>query len=182
VSGRAFDRAFAWQMNASQAAAAAKLLADAAAHTGPVDEVIGIERGGIWAARAIAALLGVPIRTVCARHNATDGMYAEATGTVSCTAPGIEPGGLHGGVLLVDDIYGTGATLRTVDRELRARAQPGTNLRTATLCRNAGTASRPDLTVWDSLREWVIFPWEPVPEDISVPMRPLPDPVQVHAA
>jgi hypoxanthine phosphoribosyltransferase len=182
MSRRAFDRAFAWQMSASQADAAARLLASAAAQLGPVDEVIGIERGGSWPAHAIAALIGVPVRTVRARHNTTDAMYAEATGNVWCTAPGIEPGSLHGLVLVVDDIYGTGATLRSVTRELTALALPGTGLRTATLCRNAGAPSRPDLTVWDGLREWVVFPWENSSEDHDTSARPLPAPERAHSA
>jgi hypothetical protein len=177
MTGRVFDHAFAWQMTGTQASAAARLLADATARLGPVDEVIAIARGGIRPAHAIAARIGVPVRAVPARHNAGDGLYAEATGNVACSGTG--PMCLSGRILVVDDICGTGATLRVVADELARHATPGTSLATATLCRNAGAPVRPDLTVWDDLREWVIFPWEPQPE-ASVTVKTLPDPERAH--
>jgi uncharacterized protein len=174
MTSRAFNHDFAWQMTASQATTAASILASAAAKGDPVDVVIAIARGGTQPARDIATALGAPVRTVRARHNYTDSMYAEATGRVSCDVAGAGP--LRGRVLVVDDICGTGATLATVTSAL-ARAAPGAALLTATLCRNAGSPSRPDLTVWDDLREWVIFPWEASPPD-GLPVRYLPDPGQ----
>lgn len=177
--GRAFNRAFAWQMTAPQAAAAASALARAAAGGGPVDAVIAIARGGTQPAQAIAAALGAPVRTVQARHNATDAMYSEATGRVWCDAA--EAGPVRGRVLVVDDICGTGATLAAVASALTQVAAPRTALVTATLCRNAGSPARPDLTVWDDLEEWVIFPWETSPPG-GLPVRCLPDPGRVLVA
>jgi hypoxanthine phosphoribosyltransferase len=179
MTGRVFNRDFAWQMTPSQAATAAAILAVAAAQGGPVDAVIGIARGGTQPARDIAAALGAPVRTVQARHNRTDAVYAEATGHVSRDATGT--GLLRGRVLVVDDICGTGATLVTVTGELARLAVPGTALVTATLCHNAGSPFRPDLTVWDELREWVIFPWE-APAPCELPVRCLPDPGQALVA
>ena len=175
MTGRVFNRDFAWQMTASQAATAAAVLAGAAATGGPVDAVIAIARGGTQPARDIAAALGAPVRTVRARHNPTDAMYAEATGRVWCDAA--EAGPLRGRLLVVDDICGTGATLTTVTSALARVAVPGVALVTATLCRNAGSPCRPDLPAWDDLREWVIFPWEAGPPD-GLPVRRLPDPGQ----
>ena len=82
-------------------------------------------------------------------------------------------------MLIVDDICGTGATLHAVTSILRELAGPGTRLCSATLCRNAGAPARPGLTVWDDLREWVIFPWEPRPPEGTI-IRTLPDPRQAH--
>ena len=112
MTSRAFNRDFAWQMTASQATTAAAVLAGAAATGGPVDAVIAIARGGTEPARDIAAALAAPVRTVRARHNPTDAVYAVATGRVSCDVAGAGP--LRGRVLVVDDICGTGATLTAV--------------------------------------------------------------------
>jgi hypoxanthine phosphoribosyltransferase len=179
MTSRAFNRDFAWQMTGPQAVTAAAILAGAAATGGPVDAVIAIARGGTQAARVIAAALGAPVRTVRARHNPTDAMYAEATGRVWCDAAGAGP--LRGRIIVVDDICGTGATLATVTSALARVAEPGTALVTATLCRNAGSPCRPDLTVWDDLREWVIFPWEAGPPE-GLPVRCLADPGQALVA
>ncbi len=182
MTGRVFDHVFAWQMTPRQVADAASLLAAAAAgRFGLVDQVFAIERGGIEPARAIAGKLGAHLRTVRARHNPTSDLYAQATGQVSCAVSGIAAGAVSGCVLIVDDICGTGATLHAVTSVLSGLAAPGSRLHTATLCRNAGASARPRLTVWDDLREWVVFPWEPRPP-ASTALRMLPDPEQAHAA
>jgi hypoxanthine phosphoribosyltransferase len=182
MSGRVFDHAFAWLMTPRQLTGAASLLADAAvSQFGPVGQVIAIERGGTEPARAIAGQLGARLQAIRARHNPTSDLYTQATGLVSCTASGIETRAVSGCVLIVDDICGTGATLRAVTSMLSELAGPGTRLHTATLCRNAGASARPGLTVWDELREWVVFPWEPRPP-AGTALRTLPDPGQTHAA
>jgi hypoxanthine phosphoribosyltransferase len=184
MTGRIFDHAFAWQMTPRQLTAAASLLAGAArSQFGPIDQVIAVERGGIEPARAISSQLGSRMHTIRARHNPTSDPYTQATGQVWCTASGLPPDAVNGCVLIVDDICGTGATLRVVTSILRELAgdDPGTRLHTATLCRNAGAYDKPGLTVWDDLREWVIFPWEPRPQG-GTTLRTLPDPTQARAA
>lgn len=178
---RVFDRTHAWQMTNDQLASAASLLATAATERfGPADEVIAVARGGVWPAQAIAALLGVPVQLVCARHNTTNAIYTQATGHVSASATSIAPGSIGGNVLIVDDICGTGATLDAVTAALTPLTADGARLHTITLCRNAGASTRPSLTIWDNLREWVIFPWEPSPRE-GIRLQPLPTPVRVSA-
>jgi uncharacterized protein len=182
VTGRVFSLKFAWQMSRDQADTAAAALAYAAtARFGAASLVIGIANGGIQPATTIANSLGVPLACVRARHNATGDIGVQATGNVWCQLTDLAPGLVHGTVLVVDDIYGTGATLDAVTSALGELAVPGTRLHTITLCRNAGGQGRPCLTIWDDLREWVVFPWEAEPIDGTV-LRPLPAPGEVHAA
>jgi uncharacterized protein len=176
MTARVFDHAFAWQVTPRQATAAAALLAVAATQRfGRPDHVIAVARGGIVPARAIAGLTGARLQIITARHNATSAPYTQATGQVTCTMTGTGPQPLSGRVFVVDDICDTGATLDAVTSALAALASEGTCLHTLTLCRNAGAAGRPALTVWDDLREWVIFPWEPGPPD-GMAVRTLPGP------
>lgn len=182
MTTRVFDHAFTWQMTHRQFTEATSLLAAAAAtRLGTVDHVVAIARGGTEPARAIAGRLGARLHTVRARHNPTSDLYTQATGRVWCTVSGVAAGSISGCVLVVDDICGTGATLDAVTSALTELAAPGARLHTATLCRNAGASTRPGLTVWDGLRDWVIFPWEPRPP-AGTTIRMLPDPRQAHAA
>jgi uncharacterized protein len=181
MTSRVFDHAFVWRMTSRQLTDAASLLAYSAARRfGPIGTVIAIERGGVQPARAIASQLSACLLTIRAQHNPTSDLYVEATGRVTCTVSGIKPGAINGQALVVDDICGTGATLHAVTSILGELAGPDTRLHTATLCRNAGASSRPELTVWDDLREWVIFPWEPAPP-AGITIRILPEPRQAHA-
>lgn len=181
MTARVFDHAFAWQMTHRQFTEATSLLAAAAASRfGSVDHVVAIGRGGTEPAGSIAGKLGARLHTVWARHNPTSDLYTQATGRVWCTVSGIAAGSISGCILVVDDICGTGATLDAVTSSLTDLAATGARLHTATLCRNAAASHRPGLTVWDGLREWVVFPWEPRPP-AGTTIRILPDPGQVHA-
>ena len=182
MTGRVFNAEFAWLMSADQAAAAGTILASiAAARYGTLGLVAGVANGGPEPAAAIARSLHAPLAIIRARHNATSAIRVQATGQVHVESPELRPGVVHGTVLVVDDIFGTGATLDAVISALAALAAPETRLHTATLCRNAGTERRPDLTVWDDLQEWVVFPWE-APPPPGTPLRPLPAPRKVGAA
>lgn len=181
MTGRVFDRAFAWQASTRQVTAAAHLLAAAAARDlGPPGHVIGIARGGLVPARAIARATSAPLTTVTAAHNPTNAPYTAATGHVTITRCLPDLAELHGPVLVIDDICGTGATLQAVTAALAA-ASPAASMYTLTLCHNAGAPMRPDYTIWDDLREWVIFPWEPRPA-AGLPVRALAGPTEVHRA
>lgn len=173
---RVFDHARLWVASEAGVYEAVRLLASAAsAGSGPISEVIGIADGGRTPAAVIAAHLDVPIRSVRARHNPTDAPYTQATGEVTCDTGSVPVGCLHGRVLLVDDICGTGATLRAVAGALAA---PGLRLISCVLCLNAGARVTPDLWVWE-VRDWVVFPWETVP-DTALTRVDLPIPTGVH--
>jgi hypothetical protein len=77
-------------------------------------------------------------------------------------------------ILLVDDICGSGRTLDAV-RAALTRVSPF-SIFSITLCRNAGSASVPNMWIW-SVRDWVVFPWESAPDDIATAALPLPQKV-----
>jgi hypoxanthine phosphoribosyltransferase len=176
VNARVFDHERVLRLRHAHLRRAAELLADAADRGhGPLARVIAIANGGLIPAAAIAAHLGIPVRVVIARHNLTAAPYTPATGQVGYCTIGVSAADLTGKILLVDDIYGTGATVTTVHAALAALAPAPLRAVTATLCVNAGAQTRPDLWIWDGLRDWVHFFWED-PPDTPLPHRDLPAP------
>lgn len=179
ASTRVFERKGMWSMNPVDFRSACQHLAEAAlARYERIDTVIGIARGGCPPAFALAARTGASKVVVEARHNHDDSTYALASGTVE-----VDPSPLRslaaksGPFLIVDDICGTGLTLRAVTAHLRAIAADGASIATATLCRNAGAPrGLPNLYVWD-VADWVIFPWEASPPGCRP--SPLPPPSRV---
>ncbi len=171
---RVFEHARIWVLPQDHLEQAAHLIAGAATADGRVDAVVGVAQGGLPPARRVSELLGVPMFPIHARHNASSAAFVQASGIVECRSDGIAPGALHGRVLIVDDICGTGATLRAVTDELAPLAAPGTRILSATLCRNIGAEGKPDFHIWD-VNDWVHFPWETPPDD-QTPREPLPAP------
>ncbi len=178
ASSRLFDHHHVWRLTDGTLAPAAALLADAARLTyGAFSAVIGIANGGRIPAACIAALLEAPLYDVRARHNLTDAVYTQATGQVGVDLASLPDGNrLHGQVLLIDDICGSGATLRTVHAALTA-TDADIHLVTATLCRNEGADFTPDLWLWN-VRDWVTFPWETPHPYLTTDDLPLPARVQ----
>lgn len=143
---------------------AIRLLAVAAeTRFAPINAVVGIANGGLAPAADVSAALGVPAYQITAKHNPTDAIYTEATGSVthdlSALAAALDGRQLGGTVLLVDDICGSGATFATVTTALRAHLRPDATVRSLALCRNAGAQLDPDLWGW-TVDDWVLFPWE----------------------
>lgn len=134
--------------------------------------IVGIARGGVELARFLGAWFGVPVATVTARHNVSDGAYAEMSDTVEVA--GALPAAVSGGVLIVDDICGTGDTFTAVIAHVTTHLGP-VAIRTVSLCCNDGSAFIPDAWAW-SVSDWVAFPWEEPPpgrrtEPLAVPKR-----------
>ncbi len=183
AGGRVFDHQRVWELTEPTFLFGASVLAHAAMdRPGPVSAVIGIADGGVPLATEIAGKLGVDQFQVRARHNTSDALYQPATGQVTCDftdlADQLDGRLLAATVLLVDDICGTGATLRAVTSGLAAHLQPDTAVVTATLCRNTGAPQPPHLWLWD-VSDWVIFPWEQRRADVLT--TPLPAPTTVRS-
>lgn len=182
VGERVFEYKRVWQVTPEALAEVTERLAEAARLAlGPISAVAGIARGGLAPARRMAAALEVPLTEVSASHNLTDALYAPATGEVAFDMADVltllRSGALAGTILVVDDICGTGATLRALLDAIASMA-PGASVGTITLCRNVGAEVEPDLWCWD-VADWVVFPWEPQ-TDGHRPV-PLPWPTELKA-
>jgi uncharacterized protein len=154
---RVFERARTWLLDQDGFEAAARMLAAAEPSPGLV---VGIARGGVELARFLGGWFGVPVCTVTARHNVSDGPYAEMASAVEVA--GILPDAAAGGtVLIADDICGTGDTFTTVVDHVAGQLGH-VRIRTVALCRNNGAAFTPDAWVWN-VADWVAFPWEDPP-------------------
>lgn len=185
LARRVFEHRRIWRVTPDALREATTLLAGAILRDHQVVEhVIGIANGGTAPTRLVASTLGVEARTVHARHNTADGTYQQATGKVHLD---LEPltrslngQRLKGRVLLVDDICGSGATLRRLHHELSPMISPSTTVITAVLCCNSGASTLPDYWIW-SVSDWVVFPWEKLPIAHDTTTLPPPEEVVRHA-
>lgn len=168
---RVFERRRVWSLDQAGCEAACVLLAAAVSRRfAPFHAVVAVARGGCTPAGMVAAALALPVVAVHARHNPTDAVRSHATGRVTMEVPDLGCLPERPRLLVVDDICGSGATMEAVGGMLRSLVRPS-GLRTAVLCRNVGTSSRPDVWVWD-VRDWVAFPWEEPPAETTEPLPP----------
>lgn len=122
-----------------------------------VDCVLGIARGGLVPAVALANLLGVTaFHVIAVGRNVGNGRYL-AKQPPEVLWHGDLAGLRDRRVLVVDDVAGSGETLRHV-RELAVRAGASA-VHTAVLVRMSGGASAVDHAAVE-LDDWVVFPWE----------------------
>ncbi|MFI7122624.1 phosphoribosyltransferase [Amycolatopsis sp. NPDC049868] len=181
---RDFDHHRIWRMTPEVLHDAATLLTDAVLRDhSSVERVIGIANGGVSLAHLIASTLRLNARIVRARHNTSDDAYQQATGNVSLDlAPllrGLNGQQLKGRVLVVDDICGSGATLRRVRDDLAPLLGPDAQILTTVLCLNTGATTLPDYSIW-TVSDWVVFPWEQPPADHTTTTLPTPEEVARH--
>jgi len=169
---RVFEHQRVWRLAPEVFTEAAALIA---ANEPRPDVVVGIARGGMPLARALAEHYHVPVAELPARHNESDALYLPASGTVRL--PQEPTAGLReiegARLLVVDDICGTGATHRAVLAWLCLHLATH-HVRTAALCRSRASDFTPDIWVWDTL-DWVVFPWNETADtsqDLLVPLRP----------
>lgn len=175
MTSRIFDQHRIWRLDRPVFEEAVFLLAETIARQWVVDIIIGIARGGREPAFALASHLHLPVYEICARRNRFDHIQSEAIPYVDIEMRGIAviPRKMH--ILLIDDICGEGETLERVCQALREYQKPK-QIRSVTLCRNAGSLFTPDAWVW-TVRDWVVFPWEERPPGIQT--EPLPKPEKV---
>lgn len=172
---RVFEGKRVWAMSRHAFLAAAALISAHERNFAP-ELVVGLARGGVPLARESARLLAVPAAEIRARHNVSDLAGIQSTGEVEVDEAPLLAAVAHvRRVLIVDDICGSGATLRAVTGLLSGA---GVAARTAVLCRNDGADFPLDCWVWP-VADWVAFPWEDPPPPGSTP---LPHPQQVHTA
>lgn len=182
---RVFEHQRIWRLTPDTLRDATTLLAGAVLRDhGSIQHVIGIANGGTAPARMIASTFGVKARTVRARHNSGDATYQQATGKVvldlDSLTGALKGQRLQGRVLVVDDICGSGATLRRVRDDLAPLLRPSTQVLTAVLCLNSGASTLPDYSIW-TVSDWVIFPWEkPIADQETTPLPP-PEEAARHA-
>ncbi|WP_338673889.1 phosphoribosyltransferase domain-containing protein [Streptomyces sp. SCSIO 30461] len=173
MTTRIFENHRVWQLAQDDFLTAACLIAAQEAEHAPA-AVLGIARGGVPLAEIVAEQLGVPAVAVRARHNEPEGIRQAATGRVlldhehNQDAFASLPASAR--LLVVDDICGSGATLRAVEDVLAATVSPS-EVRTAVLCRNEGSQYPLDIWGWD-VADWVHFPWEPEPQSGRIEALP----------
>ncbi|MEU3622505.1 phosphoribosyltransferase [Amycolatopsis coloradensis] len=182
---RDFDHHRIWRVTPETLHDATTLLTDAILRDHPsVERVIGIANGGVSPAHLIATTAGLNARIVRARHNTSDDTYQQATGNVSLDLTpltrSLNGQRLKGRVLVVDDICGSGATLRRVRDDLTPLLGPDAQILTAVLCLNTGATTLPDYSIW-TVSDWVVFPWEQPSTDQDTTPLPPPKKVFRHA-
>ncbi len=182
---RDFEHRQIWRLTPETFRDATTLLTDAILRDHPtIERVIGIANGGVSPAHIIASTLGMNARIVRARHNTSDDAYQQATGKVSLDlgrlGRTLDGHRIKGRVLVVDDICGSGATLRRVCHTLTPLLSPNTQILTAVLCLNTGATTLPDYSIW-TVSDWVVFPWEQPPADQATTPLPPPKEVLRHA-
>jgi uncharacterized protein len=143
----------------------AERVAELARAGGVPDVVVGVARNGLIPAVVICHALGVrDLRSVHVTRTIADGVDADKTPEAVCRNAA-SLGDLAGAdVLVVDDIAGSGATLRDVAGLVRAGA--AATVRTAACVVNRANwrdHRDPDQVVTYigvAVDRWVIFPWE----------------------
>lgn len=148
--------------------AQARCLAEAASEDRAPDCVVGVLRGGAIPAVLVAHLLRVrDLRTVEVTHTLHDGIDAPKSPQVRVGNPSTL-GDLTGlDVLIVDDVAGTGHTVRAT--AALASHAGAARVRTAVCVSNQANLdpdlSRSEVPTYTALttRGWVVFPWEAQP-------------------
>ncbi|MEV0680147.1 phosphoribosyltransferase family protein [Actinosynnema sp. NPDC050436] len=122
-----------------------------------VDCVLGVSRGGLVPAVALSNALGVStFHAIAVGRNVGDGQYLDKQPPTVLWGDDLT--GLRGRrVLVVDDVAGSGATLRHV-REQVALAGAA-EVWTTVLVRMKRGAGEVDFVAVE-LDDWVVFPWE----------------------
>jgi len=111
------------------------------------EQVVGIERGGLFISRPLAALLGLPHDSI---------MISCYTETGKRSVP-IVKGDYDTSLdtLIVDDLIDGGTTMRLLNKYYHQKPTDAT----AVLFWNTDSAE-PDFYVEEKPEQWLVFPWE----------------------
>lgn len=122
----------------------------------PYNHIVGIARGGLVPAVSISERLNIhEVSSIGIRRNLTDDIYPKRD-IVNIYLDGLSS--VKGkNVLIVDDIIGDGATLRSAIRFVEER-KPAV-VHTLSLVVNTKAQLWPNY-FWTTVDDWVIFPWE----------------------
>lgn len=145
-----------WLLGRAQFLQAVRLLSALVKDKWEIDLVIGIARGGLEPAKLIALDLNRPLLVVRAKSNVSDEVMSETRREILVQEEDLLQIPQDKRILLVDDICGSGMTLREL---LRRLCGVTAKVHCVTLCCNEGSALKPDAWIW-TVRDWVIFPWE----------------------
>ena len=112
-----------------------------------INQVYGIDRGGVIPAAMIARQLGINVKTISVKGGWPDWIYERNT-------------------LLVDDIFDTGETINAIFE--RADWKPGNTRVVIATLHSKKVERRDDLLIPDSdfhtfqyeADEWLVYPWE----------------------
>lgn len=134
--------------------------------------IVGIARGGLPPAVTLSNLLGVEdFRILGIPRNSSNGRYSErGEAVLNYVVPQLPMTGAN--VLIVDDIMGDGGTMALAVSTVRDLG--ASEVRTAVVVRNVGSAGRPDHQVIET-DDWTVFPWELPPGD-GEKSEPIPGP------
>ena len=127
----------------------------AAAIDDDFDCLVCINRGGLVLGRYLSDSLNLPLAVISARFYETS---SQAEKELVVDAKVSSTNGLGERILLVDDLVGSGETMRAVIDTIR-RLHPQASIKTAALYRTAGSEFPVDYYAKDK-HHWVVFPYE----------------------
>lgn len=136
------------------------------------DLIVGLARGGLPLATALANSLAIPdIAVVSIQRNRVDRPRSiREAAAIKWSAPTLAEAASGAHVLVCDDIVGDGGTLAAIEELLQRQAVH--TIRSAVAIKNSRGGANPDY-FGATADEWVIFPWERLEAQSDLPISEL---------